>query len=1695
MVKTSRTLLLTSAAVVALSVTPHTAMAGPEGGVVVGGSANISQSGTKTDIHQHSNKAILDWRSFDITAQEHVEFHQPSSNAMALNRIRDTKPSQIDGKLTANGHVMLINPNGVVFGSSSQVDVGSLTATTADIDNSDFMAGRLDFNKASKLDAAIINEGSITVKEAGLLNLVAPRVENHGIIEARLGKVQLAAADTFTLDMAGDGLLQLAVTDEQAAKLTRNTGHITAEGGTIALTASRARSIVDSLVDNAGIVEAHSMTKVGGKVILGGSHTKVSGSINVNGKTGGGDVLIGGDYQGKATENVTTAKVTEVTNAAVITANATDQGDGGKVIVWADGATRFEGAIEAKGGINGGDGGFAEVSGKKYLEYAGDVDLGGDNLGTLLLDPDDLDIVAGAGNPAEFADDLIAFAENGGGTSTLGANTLSGRLSANANVILQANNTIDVNADVTSTGSGDLTLQTGTGGTITINNDIDVNTGDLTLQADNMAINAALTTNNTLSILASSVGRTYGLGSGFGGLSINDTELGQLSAANYIFGSAANGTITINTAHDFGDSNVTFRSGADIDLAGTLTKNTGADTVDYIFEADGNIINSNNADVVRNSGSINLTLNSDKDEDQDGAIALSNFAFDSNNGDFIAGGGLNPLTTAAHGGQDGVYDVGVNFSNVDISTGTGNISIRGEGEDTNAGNTGVSFFGGTSLISASGDITIHGKAGNGTNTNIGFNSNALIRSNDGTISLTGIASGSSVNNFGIRLPGGNIQITGNGDIILDGTGGNGTSNNYGIFLQAAAAITSTGTGVNAGTITLNGTGGDGTDDNYGIYLLGDATQITSVDGNILLRGVGGSVSGFNNHGIYFHDGADVISSGTTTNAATITLDGDASRGSGALINGGTIQSGYGDILINGDSSTGGQGVMISNFSTTATQSRIISNGDDDIGNAANITINGNSNSSNGVFLHVNAGIETEDGDVNINANGNQSLGALALRFGSYIRSFGTGNNAGTITLSGTSTNSVGLGVNASSYIRSIDGNIDITGQGGNSASGDGIGVQIGDHDGTTYGYILSEGAADITINATAGDCTGGNCYGFYMDDATGTENYIRTTSTGNIDITGRGGNVGSNNYGIFLEGGAYIESTMTGASAGTITLNGTGGDGDDNNHGVYLTGSGTSVTSTTSAIDITGHAGNGVNFNRGVYIETFAEISSTSGSIGIDGYGITTGGVNNGINLFTGRVINDSGSIILNAQDSSANSSALNTNGSAVISTNSGDITFTGTSTAGIGNDIINGPRSTSGTIRLTGTSDSNVGLRLNNADVVSDGSSGIILQGISMSNTDVVITNNAKVGEDTAGSLASGDITIIADDWDFDEATSRIETLGNVIFQNRTSGTIIGLGGGAGALNLTDTELAQFNVGGDLTIGSSTAGAVHIDSVDFTGITSNNVSLLGGEFIIDGAVDAANSISMIATGDMTLNGSVSATGGGNSVVLVSDGFTNNGGAAAIDAGAGRYLVYANGPSTTTKGGLSAPHYYNRSYSVNAPTTITETGDLFLYSYQPTLSFNADDITLNTFNPNFNSFTYTVSGLEAGDSLPSVYGGNPAFVKSQQSPGIYRINGGLGSLVSLIGYEFAFIPGTLTMLSPAQQIPSTVEYQIQTPDSFFAGNNSFTVSYADNDFVSTLCNNGQAFAAIFINDGQHPEGLSILCAIMNKVIRPDVIRP
>ena len=381
----------------------------PTGGSVVVGAAAISQSATNTQINQSSQRAAIDWRSFDVGSQQSVTFSQPSASAVALNRVTGPDPSQIAGRIDANGQIILVNQSGVNFYKGAQVNAAGVMVSTANIHNDTFMAGKLVFDQPGNPNAKIDNQGNITIKEAGLAALVAPQVANSGTISARLGHVVLAGAKTATLDLYGDGLLSLDVTNQvtqapvgadgkAVTALVTNTGVIIADGGTVQLTARAADGIVQNLVQAGGTIRAATigdhagtiaLNGVGGSIVvegqlsapgkapgtkggaieIAGDHDVTVAStatVSASGKAGGGVVAIGTTLArargGSSVTPTLTAANTVIQPGAKVRANATDNGNGGRVVVQSNLSTSVGGAISARGGPDGGDGGFVETS-------------------------------------------------------------------------------------------------------------------------------------------------------------------------------------------------------------------------------------------------------------------------------------------------------------------------------------------------------------------------------------------------------------------------------------------------------------------------------------------------------------------------------------------------------------------------------------------------------------------------------------------------------------------------------------------------------------------------------------------------------------------------------------------------------------------------------------------------------------------------------------------------------------------------------------------------------------------------------------------------------------------------------------------------------------------------------------------------------------------------------------------------------------------------------------------------------------------------------------------------------------------------------------------------------------------------------------------------------------------------------------
>ena len=251
----------------------------PQGGQVTAGSGQISQTGTTTTIQQNSQNISLTWKSFNTDRGNTVNFVQPNATAMAVNRILDTNGTLFLGTLNANGVVYVINPNGVVFGQGAQVNVGGLVASTLDVSDKQVGTSRQTFSGNSA--AAVSNAGAITASNGGSVVLLGNQVSNTGTIVAASGTVAMGGGNTVTLSFDGNRLAKLQIDKNLYNTLVSNGGLIQANGGQVLLTAGAANSVVASVVNNTGVIEAHTVGGTAGHIeLMGGMH---AGTVNLSG--------------------------------------------------------------------------------------------------------------------------------------------------------------------------------------------------------------------------------------------------------------------------------------------------------------------------------------------------------------------------------------------------------------------------------------------------------------------------------------------------------------------------------------------------------------------------------------------------------------------------------------------------------------------------------------------------------------------------------------------------------------------------------------------------------------------------------------------------------------------------------------------------------------------------------------------------------------------------------------------------------------------------------------------------------------------------------------------------------------------------------------------------------------------------------------------------------------------------------------------------------------------------------------------------------------------------------------------------------------------------------------------------------------------------------------------------------------------
>jgi filamentous hemagglutinin family protein len=313
-----RKLVAARLSLTAITLTSPFALAGPTGGQVVSGAGTISQSGATTTIKQGSQNLSLDWTTFNIAPQETVEFVQPSASAIAVNRILGSNGSQILGHLDANGQVFLINPNGILFGAGAQVNVGGLVASTLDVTDADSSGSTRTLSGNGS--GSVVNQGTINAANGSYVALVGNHVSNQGTITAQLGTVALGAGSGVTLTFRGDSLLHLQVVQSVLNSLADNGGLIRADGGTVVMTAGAANTLMASVVNNTGVIEARTVQNLGdgqsGTITLLGGMTAgmvdVGGTLDASAPNGGN----GGSIE-------TSAARVKVSSGAKVTTAAT----------------------------------------------------------------------------------------------------------------------------------------------------------------------------------------------------------------------------------------------------------------------------------------------------------------------------------------------------------------------------------------------------------------------------------------------------------------------------------------------------------------------------------------------------------------------------------------------------------------------------------------------------------------------------------------------------------------------------------------------------------------------------------------------------------------------------------------------------------------------------------------------------------------------------------------------------------------------------------------------------------------------------------------------------------------------------------------------------------------------------------------------------------------------------------------------------------------------------------------------------------------------------------------------------------------------------------------------------------------------------------------------------------------------------
>lgn len=1587
--------LMTGGAVIAA---PPVANQLPTGGVVSAGSAAITTSGNSMTVTQSSNRAAINWNGFDIGSAASVNFVQPSSQAIALNRVNSPNPSQIYGQLSSNGQVYLINPSGVFFAPGSQVNVGGIVATTHQMSDAAFMAGSTKFERNGST-GKVINEGTIQTSLNGYIAMLAPEVRNSGLLLAQSGTVALAAAETVTLNFGPTSKLDsITVTAANLNTLIENRHAIKAPNGLVILSARSAAQLGASVV-NSGTIEAKGIAQQGGRILLEASTVSNAGTLDVSSDTAqAGTIQING-------KNVSLS-------GSVI---ATSPVQGGTLKVQATQSLTVGANIDVSGALQGGQ---VQMSGSQVAVANSTINADGDIRGgnVALTATNDQQ-----NNPVNDPDNLPTLPTTLAVSGLTGISSRSRRgLGGNAtltgdHITLDGNTTINVSGAIG-------------GGNVLVGGDWQGSNG--TYQATTVLMNQSVTIDASATenghggkvVLWSDLSKANGWTNVYGGIyakaGVNGGDGGKIETSGH---SLDIGGATINAEAAAGKSGLWLIDPYDynIDSSAASTISSSLNSTDVLVTT-----SSSGGTGVVGSGSGNITISGNINKTSGAATTLTLVADNwiGGTGNIYSSG--NRLSTIFNAGaSQGIYSGYI----------YGNVSVTKLGAGTLALTYANAYTGGTEL--SAGTLGIYNNSALGTGLfTAGNNANVLfgrsVSNVANNISLTGAVTFAFDQNVEYLVVGGGAGGGGGGISSGPGYGGGGGGGGAGELKTGTLQL---GGGAVAVAVGAGGTGGlngaDGRNWNGGNGTNGEVSSLAgaSAAGGLYGEGAGqpgvdsrwggtGGASGAGYLGglrVTFWDwssggGGGGGAGGVGTAAPNTNSGGDGGAGVmtsfvGASVTYGLGGAGGGKLApdntagANGGANTGsgGGGGSGSRWSAgvggTGGSGLVVIRY---IGAAAGSggTVSSGSGSATGYTLHSFTTVGSSALALNplaVTLSGNIS-GA-----GSAIMNAG----GGTMTMSGTNTYTGSTNVTAGTLVVSGGGLSSVTRV--NVSSGASYNVSASN----SVGSITGSGTINIGTGYTF-TAGGDNASTTFSGCISGAGHFTKSGS-GVLTLSGTNNATGSTNVtsGTLEVTGYLSDSTAVNVSSGASynvsssdTVGSIAGAGTINLANTRLLVSGGDGTSTTFSGVM---AGLGSLRKIGFGTLSLTGVNSYSGNttIGVGTLMIGNGTANGSLNGDSNIIIN--GAVLaLNRSDSITLANNISGTGGITISQNNnveltGSASYTGnTSLAGGTLTYTNnvGPASANftGTGSLVIQPSTSFSSAYNFSANVASAFTGVTIG--SLSNT-ANITISRAISVNGSINLFGGNIALNAN---LDAGTTTgswlsLNTSGNVT-QNASSVISNGVrfGGGGGNLLLTNTanQIKQLAASGvaNMTVNNSyAAAALGLNDISATGNIRvlNTVGLAVSGNISTSSV--ANSTStpalLLAAGydqaagnsgvmhSLIVNGTRSISVGNGGLGLIYTGSVTNSWNlnTIVPAGSGRFRY-----NTNTSYSLTAA---TPGFNVTAaPLTVdASASNLYvMYREQPSLSIGAANST-SVYGTTFN--TAMSSTAKNGDTLTQIFGG------------------------------------------------------------------------------------------------------------------------